>query len=334
MNKFVLFKQFVLNLYHHLNQYCFYNLNFIHAMLYKTDIHRTEQIFKLNSGHFDIDLKKLLQLLTKHWINVLIVMLLLYVAFTKDIHFALQLNGDENLPAAKTMAQHVNLKQKVVKQSVVTASMADALALEDHNGDGVIAILPARIAKPVNSIAKPAMNAANRGNEANLFDNVSIFVNPQKADPSVVKSKQEKCWDYVTRFVNIAKAERKKFGIPVSITLAQGLLESDAGNSRLTIKANNHFGIKTFNKRVAHVVMKDDTPKDKFKVYGTAWESFRDHSLLLMRDHYKPLQFLSKTDYVGWANGLEKAGYATDKQYAENLIRIIENLQLYRFDEA
>ena len=66
MNKFVLFKQFVLNLYHHLNQYCFYNLNFIHAMLYKTDIHRTEQIFKLNSGHFDIDLKKLLQLLTKH----------------------------------------------------------------------------------------------------------------------------------------------------------------------------------------------------------------------------------------------------------------------------
>lgn len=296
-------------------------------MLYKTDIHRTEQIFQINSGHFDVDLKKLLHFLTKHWLNVLIITLLLYVAFTKDIHFALHLNGDENMPNAKAMVLPANLKQKVAKQSVATASMADALALEDHNGDGVIAILPARVSKPVTS-------AVGKGNEANLFDNVSIFVNPQKADPSVVKSKQEKCWDYVTRFVNIAKAERKKFGIPVSITLAQGLLESDAGNSRLTIKANNHFGIKTFNKRVAHVVMKDDTPKDKFKVYGTAWESFRDHSLLLMRDHYKPLQFLSKTDYVGWAKGLEKAGYATDKQYAENLIRIIENLQLYRFDEA
>ena len=296
-------------------------------MLYKTDIHRTEQIFQINSGHFDVDLKKLLHFLTKHWLNVLIITLLLYVAFTKDIHFALHLNGDENMPNAKAMVLPANLKQKVAKQSVATASMADALALEDHNGDGVIAILPARVSKPV-------MSAVGKGNEANLFDNVSIFVNPQKADPSVVKSKQEKCWDYVTRFVNIAKAERKKFGIPVSITLAQGLLESDAGNSRLTIKANNHFGIKTFNKRVAHVVMKDDTPKDKFKVYGTAWESFRDHSLLLMRDHYKPLQFLSKTDYVGWAKGLEKAGYATDKQYAENLIRIIENLQLYRFDEA
>ena len=303
-------------------------------MLYKTDIHRTGQIIQINSGHFDVDLKKLLHFLKKHWLNVLIIMLLLYVAFTKDIHFALQLNGDENSPATKTLAQRTNLKQKVAKQFVATASMADALEIEDHNGDGVIAILPTRVAKPVTSVTKPMTSAVGKGNEANLFDNVSIFVNPQKADPSVVKSKQEKCWDYVTRFVNIAKAERKKFGIPVSITLAQGLLESDAGNSRLTIKANNHFGIKTFNKRVAHVVMKDDTPKDKFKVYGTAWESFRDHSLLLMRDHYKPLQFLSKTDYVGWAKGLEKAGYATDKQYAENLIRIIENLQLYRFDET
>ena len=303
-------------------------------MLYKTDIHRTEQIFKLNSGHFDVDLKKLLQLLTKHWLNVSIVMLLLYVAFTKDIHFALRLNGDENLPAAKTMAQRVNLKQKVVKQSVATASIADALLLEDHNGDGVIAILPARVAKPVTSVAKPVINAANKGNEANLFDNVSIFVNPQKADPSVVKSKQEKCWDYVTRFVNIAKIERQKFGIPVSITLAQGLLESDAGESRLTRAANNHFGVKTFNARVPHVVMKDDSPTDKFKKYNTAWESYRDHSLLLMRDHYKGLQYLSKVDYVNWAKGLQKAGYATDPQYAAKLIKIIENLQLYKLDEV
>lgn len=80
--------------------------------------------------------------------------------------------------------------------------------------------------------------------------------------------------------------------------------------------------------------MKDDVPNDKFKKYNSAWESYRDHSLLLMRSHYKHLQFLSKTDYAGWAKGLEKAGYATDKQYAEKLTAIIENLQLYRFDEA
>ena len=198
--------------------------------------------------------------------------------------------------------------------------------------EGVVEMLPQR---PVT--AKPVVSSnayAKAGNEANLFDNVSIFVAPEKASATVVKSKQEKCWDYVRRFVAVAKAERQKFGIPVSITLAQGLLESDAGDSRLTRAANNHFGIKTFNSNVPHVVMKDDTPKDKFKKYESAWESFRDHSNLLMRSHYNQLQYLSKTDYVGWAKGLEKAGYATDKLYAEKLVKIIENLKLYRFDEG
>ncbi len=299
-------------------------------MLSKTDILQTGQIIQVNSGHFDIDLVKLRDFLTNHWLNVSIFTLLLYVVFTKDIHFSLHLNDDGKVPIAKALAvannSPKNSKQKVAKQSVADIAFDTALDLDDHNGDGVIALLPARNIKSIKSVKD--------NNEANLFNTVSVFTNPQKADPSVLKTKQEKCWDYVTRFINIAKSERKKFGIPVSITLAQGLLESDAGQSRLTQKANNHFGIKTFSKNVRHVVMKDDTPKDKFKVYNSAWESFRDHSLLLMRDHYKPLQFLSKTDYVGWANGLEKAGYATDKQYAENLIKIIENLQLYRFDEA
>ena len=302
-------------------------------MLSKTDIFQTGQIIQVNSGHFDIDLIQLRDFLRNHWLNISIVTLLLYVVFTKDIHFSLHLNDDGKVPVAKALTvanpSVKNLKQKVVKQSVAASALEEDLHLDDHNGDGVIVLLPARSIKPVQSV-QPLGNA----NEANLFNTVSAFTNPQKIDPSVLKTKQEKCWDYVTRFINIAKSERKKFGIPVSITLAQGLLESDAGQSRLTQKANNHFGIKTFNRKIKHVVMKDDTPKDKFKVYNSAWESYRDHSLLLMRDHYKPLQFLSKTDYVGWAKGLQKAGYATDKRYAENLIRIIENLQLYRFDEA
>ena len=198
----------------------------------------------------------------------------------------------------------------------------------DDKGLGVVEVLPQRVAKPVKSAY------ANGGNAANLFDNVSIFVAPERADAAVVKSKKDKCWDYVRRFIGIAKSEKQKFGIPVSITLAQGLLESYAGDSRLTRAANNHFGVKTFNKRVPHVVMKDDSPTDKFKKYDSAWESYRDHSLLLMRDHYKPLQYLSKTDYVSWAKGLQKAGYATDPQYAAKLIKIIENLQLFKLDEV
>jgi flagellum-specific peptidoglycan hydrolase FlgJ len=285
-------------------------------------------IIHIDSGHFDIDLMKLKDFLIQNWLNTALVLLLIYVVFTKDIHFAVHLNDDTPQLASNISQSQMsrNPKQKVANQKLVAASMLSSLEENDHNGDGIVELLPARPMKVVKPIAQ--------NNEANLFDNVSIFVNPNKSDPSVLKSKKEKCWDYVTRFINIARTERKKFGIPVSITLAQGLLESDAGQSRLTTKANNHFGIKTFNKKVAHVVMKDDTPKDKFKIYNSAWESYRDHSLLLMRDHYKHLQFLSKTDYAGWAKGLEKAGYATDRQYAENLIRIIENLQLYRFDEA
>jgi flagellum-specific peptidoglycan hydrolase FlgJ len=225
----------------------------------------------------------------------------------------------------------LNLKQKNLKQNGDSEAAIMGSPVSNRNDDpteGVVDLLPQRAPQPVKSAY------AKGGNDANLFDNVSIFVAPERANAAVVKSKKDKCWDYVRRFVAIAKTEKQKFGIPVSITLAQGLLESDAGESRLTRAANNHFGVKTFNKHVAHVVMKDDSPTDKFKKYDTAWESYRDHSLLLMRDHYKGLQYLSKTDYVNWAKGLQKAGYATDPQYAAKLIKIIENLQLYKLDEV
>ncbi len=298
-------------------------------MYSKTDILESGQIIQLQSGHVDVNLLILRDFLVKYWLNVAIVLLLLYGIGSKRINLSLQF-GDTNAAVAtmptKVKAQAVAHKEKINKSQATTASLLQALEKHDHNGDGIVELLPQRTIKPVAS--------AQKGNEANLFENVSAVSGNAKVAPSVHKDKQEKCRDYVARFINVARAERQKFGIPVSVTLAQGLLESDAGESRLTRNANNHFGIKTFNKKVPHVVMKDDVPNDKFKKYNSAWESYRDHSLLLMRSHYKHLQFLSKTDYAGWAKGLEKAGYATDKQYAEKLTAIIENLQLYRFDEA
>ncbi len=282
---------------------------------------------------------KIKEFFLKNWINVIILVLVFYIFSQRHVYFSI---GD-NSELQNGKAQLVAFKQKNIKQNVknqAIAAIGDALeATHDPNGykviggtEGVVELLPLRENISKSGVISKAYTKG--GNDANLFDNVSIFIAPEKANPVVVKSKQEKCWDYVRRFIEVAKAERQKFGIPVSITLAQGLLESDAGESRLTQKANNHFGVKTFNRSVAHVVMKDDTPNDKFKKYDTAWESFRDHSLLLMRDHYKELQYLSKTDYVGWAQGLQKAGYATDHQYAEKLVKIIENLKLYKFDEA
>jgi flagellum-specific peptidoglycan hydrolase FlgJ len=287
------------------------------------------------SGIIVIDLIRIKYLVVafvrKNWLNLLIFVMFIYLILIKSQTISISFAQASSTPSAKLVSEKLNLKQKNSKQNPDNEAAFIGGALTDKDGDpteGVVEVLPQRAPQPVKSAY------AKGGNDANLFDNVSIFVAPERAEAAVVKSKRDKCWDYVRRFVAVAKTEREKFGIPVSITLAQGLLESDAGDSRLTRAANNHFGVKTFSARVPHVVMKDDSPTDKFKKYDTAWESYRDHSLLLMRDHYKSLQYLSKVDYVNWAKGLQKAGYATDPQYAAKLIKIIQNLQLYKLDEV
>ena len=126
-----------------------------------------------------------------------------------------------------------------------------------------------------------------------------------------------------------------KYGIPASITLAQGLLESDAGDSRLATESNNHFGIKCRSKCRGCTCRNysDDDIYDMFRVFDSSWESFREHSLLLQIDRYVHLKKLGTKDYKNWAIGLKKAGYATDKNYHKKLIHIIEALDLSQFDK-
>jgi flagellum-specific peptidoglycan hydrolase FlgJ len=301
-------------------------------MISNSNIIRKEQIISINGGYFHINfyLIKLIvkEFILKHWLNMLLALMLTMLILKKDIRLTVSSGMESDKTEGKALAVTQSSKTKKVKQKVALASIADVAIEQDDNGDGIIELLPKRAMKAVLPTKQKNENAANE------FNIVSVFEKSKKDAPSIMDAKQAKCWDYITRFVSVARAEKSKFGIPVSITLAQGLLESDAGESSLTRKANNHFGVKTFDKKVSHVVMKDDTPRDKFKKYNSAWESYRDHSQLLMRDHYKHLQFLSKTDYIGWAKGLKKAGYATDPFYAEKLVKIIESLQLYRFDEA
>jgi flagellum-specific peptidoglycan hydrolase FlgJ len=144
------------------------------------------------------------------------------------------------------------------------------------------------------------------------------------------------CHDYIRHYAPVAQTEMRKFGIPASITLAQGLLESNAGTSGLAKKANNHFGMKCFSHRCkkGHCInATDDTHKDFFLKFNNAWSSYRAHSTFLKeKPRYAGLFRLSRTDYRAWAKGLSKAGYATDRQYADKLIRIIEDFQLHRFD--
>ncbi len=140
---------------------------------------------------------------------------------------------------------------------------------------------------------------------------------------------------YVQRFASVAQAEMKKFGIPASITLAQGLIESNAGDSRLSQEINNHFGMKCFSRtcRKGHCKnFTDDTHKDFFRAYGTAWESYRAHSNMLQGKRYRGLK-KHGIDYKAWAHGLKKAGYATDPRYAQKLILLIEQLDLTQYDQ-
>ncbi|MFA6944576.1 MAG: glucosaminidase domain-containing protein [Pedobacter sp.] len=138
---------------------------------------------------------------------------------------------------------------------------------------------------------------------------------------------------YIERFKSIAIREMNNAGIPASITLAQGILESGNGNSKLAIEANNHFGIKCTPEWRGKTILKDDDQKDDcFRVYTSPEESFRDHTEFLKRKRYAPLFELDKNDYQGWASGLKTAGYATNPRYAELLISLIERYNLDRFD--
>ncbi|MGB3547215.1 MAG: glucosaminidase domain-containing protein [Saprospiraceae bacterium] len=141
---------------------------------------------------------------------------------------------------------------------------------------------------------------------------------------------------YVRTYAPMAVKEMYQHGIPASVTLAQGLLESNVGKSRLATNNNNHFGIKCFSKscKKGHCSnFSDDTHKDFFLVYKDAGHSYRDHSRLLQKDRYAGLFKLEPDDYRAWSHGLRKAGYATDPRYADKLIGLIEALELDRYDE-
>ncbi len=140
-------------------------------------------------------------------------------------------------------------------------------------------------------------------------------------------------WAYIERYKWIAVEEMEKHGIPASIKLAQGILESGNGTSRLATTANNHFGIKcTGDWGGGKTYHNDDEDNECFRVYEAPEESFRDHSQFLLRRRYEKLFTLNKNDYKSWAKGLNEAGYATNPRYAELLIDLIERYDLHQLD--
>jgi len=192
--------------------------------------------------------------------------------------------------------------------------------------------------------ANKKYNTADKGQSSNSSESTSTTstdettVSSQVIQPQVNEAPvntTNKVAIYVHKYKNIAQYEMQKSGIPASITLAQGILESGAGNGDLTKRANNHFGIKCHNWSGEKVYHDDDKKGECFRKYAHPSESFKDHSnFLTSRSRYASLFKLNKNDYKGWAKGLRKAGYATDPKYPSKLISLIERYNLNEYDSV
>lgn len=140
---------------------------------------------------------------------------------------------------------------------------------------------------------------------------------------------------YIKRYKKIAISEMKRTRVPASITMAQAIIESASGNSRLARQINNHFGIKCHSRncKKGHCMnYSDDSHKDFFRKFKTPEESYIAHSAVVLKERYTSL-LKGRTDYKSWANALQKGGYATGKKYAAKLIRVIETYKLYELDK-
>lgn len=203
--------------------------------------------------------------------------------------------------------------------------------VSNNKGKSVI-----QTSKPTATTSSPA-NTSSRPASTNVSKpTLSESTSPKEElkATSTVKITQQVVLDYIDQFKETAKSNMKEFGIPASITLAQGILESGAGTARLSVQANNHFGIKCHKEWQGDQIFHDDDAKDEcFRKYKDPSESFRDHALFLStRKYYVQLFTLEKDNYKAWAKGLKDAGYATDPKYPDKLTSLIERYQLHRFD--
>ena len=204
------------------------------------------------------------------------------------------------------------------------------------------AVVKDTIALQSSETALPAASSNVQVHKNTMDNNVraDLSVKPtvEKSITLHFRTKEEKQDStYIRRFQRVAIAEMEQFNIPASVAMAQGLLESDAGQSRLATKANNHFGVKCHSRTCAagHCLNSaDDSHKDFFIKYPTAWESWRAHSKLLADKGKRYAELIGDcgNDYQCWAKGLKRKGYATNSTYAERLIRFIKKYQLYRLD--
>lgn len=188
------------------------------------------------------------------------------------------------------------------------------------------------VAKPKPIAAKPKVVSEKANNDSGKI--VKSDETQTLHATAAVKVTNAMVLDYIQKYKSIAKIDMVKFGIPASITLAQGILESGAGTAPLSMQANNHFGIKCHKDWTGPSVnYDDDSAQECFRRYNNPFESYNDHSLFLAnRPRYGILFKFPKDDYAAWAKGLKDAGYATDVNYPAKLTGLIERYHLNQYD--
>lgn len=276
-------------------------------------------------------INQLVSWFNRYWFNAVLLYLAMHVLFRNNLSIQVNMK-DPGTAIAVASSQPVSLLGSATAARLIpplNVSLLPGAAKTPVSNKQVAAPKPALVETPDPANEEPAFSMAN------LTPILSPDYAARKGIPKrVVEQKLAICQEYIASYSPVAINEMKEYGIPASITLAQGLLESNAGDSRLARESNNHFGIKCRTKCRGCTCRNytDDDIYDMFRVFPSPWESFREHSLLLNSARYKHLHQLSRRDYKAWAHGLKQAGYATDKRYAEKLIAIIETLDLHDYD--
>jgi flagellum-specific peptidoglycan hydrolase FlgJ len=271
---------------------------------------------------------------SRHWFKALALLVVGYIFTQKDLSFSVNMrqNGSIELP---TNAPPHNANASIGSPT----SMANTPTLLKTEQPAEASVVGGLL--ELGSAASSGTKVKNAAPVGNTMSNLAPILNPtyikkHAISAVVVEDKMDVCRTYVNTYSAAAVQEMHTYGIPASVTLAQGLLESNAGASLLARKANNHFGIKCFSKtcKRGHCMnASDDTHKDFFRMYPSGKNCYRAHSEFLQSDRYKSLKKLGHRDYKNWAKGLKKAGYATAPHYAEALITIVEALKLYQYDK-
>lgn len=269
-------------------------------------------LHQLNAYSFLYD-NQLVTWISRNWFNAILLYLAGHLLFQRDLSVQINMNPEG-------------------EKSLALVPAANRTSLNDQVSSQQATFVPAINISQLVQTSLPHKRKTTKTEPTFSTSNLTSALNPEKNRGGELE-KQQAMLAYVEKYAPAAIRAMNNYGIPASITLAQGLLESNAGESKLALESNNHFGIKCRRKCKGCTCRNytDDDVYDMFRVFESAWESYEEHSVLLTSSRYEHLQKYGK-DFKSWAYGLKRAGYATDKTYGQKLIRLIKNLDLDRYD--